>query len=114
MTKPAMLNDPRGHLAQSPGEIPRRAWSDIIARTYKRTWDDNVALVSAGVAFYGFFALLSLIGLVVLIYGFAADPVTVIKHVRAIAAILPRDVVELIGTQLMTAVKSSEGTKGIG
>ena len=46
-------------------------------RTYKRTWDDNVGLVAAGVAFYGFFALLSLLGLIVLVYGFVADPLTV-------------------------------------
>ena len=94
--------------------MPLAAWKDILARTYKRTWDDNVALVSAGVAFYGFFALLSLLGLVVLTYGFAADPLTVIKDMQALTAILPRDVAELIGTQLMTAVKSSQGTKGIG
>ena len=62
------------------------AWKDIAARTYKRTWDDNVALVAAGVAFYGFFALLSLLGLIVLVYGFVADPVTVIDHMRALTA----------------------------
>ena len=48
--------DSRGHLATSPLEMPRRAWRDIALRTYKRVWDDNVALVAAGVAFYGFFA----------------------------------------------------------
>ena len=105
--------DPKGHQATSPLEMPRRAWKDIAARTYTRTWDDNVALVSAGVAFYGFFALLSLLGLVVLIYGFIADPVTVIKHMRALTAVLPRDVALLIGQQLMTSVQSSEGTKGL-
>lgn len=94
--------------------MPRAAWKAIVARTYKRTWDDNVGLVAAGVAFYGFFALLSLLGLIVLIYGFVADPRTVIEHMRTLLGILPRDVVVLIGDQLMTAVKSSEGTKGLG
>lgn len=94
--------------------MPAPAWKDIAKRTYKRTWDDNVGLVAAGVAFYGFFALLSLLGLIVLIYGFVADPRTVIEHMRTLLGILPRDVVVLIGDQLMTAVKSSEGTKGLG
>ena len=49
--------------------MPLDAWKDIAARTYQRTWDDNVGLVAAGVAFYGFFALLSLIGAMVLLYG---------------------------------------------
>jgi membrane protein len=106
--------DPKGHQASSPAEMPKRAWKDIAARTYKRVWDDNVALVSAGVAFYSFFALLSLLGLIVLVYGFFADPRTVIDQMRTLTAILPTEVVTLIGNQLLTAVHSSQGTKGIG
>jgi membrane protein len=106
--------DPKGHQADSPAEMPSRAWKDILARTYKRTWDDNVALVSAGVAFYGFFALLSLLGLIVLFYGFVADPRTVIEHMQELTVVLPTDVAILIGDQLMTAVTASQGTKGFG
>ena len=106
--------DPKGHHADSPVDMPKRAWKDILARTYKRAWDDNVALVSAGVAFYGFFALLSMLGLIVLVYGFAADPRTVIEHMQELTVVLPTDVAVLIGDQLMTAVKSSEGAKGFG
>ena len=94
--------------------MPHRAWTDIAARTYKRTWDDNVALVSAGVAFYAFFALLSLLGLIVLSYGTVADPHDVIAQVHALTAVLPRDVSTVIGDQLMNAVKASQGTKGLG
>ena len=94
--------------------MPEAAWKDIVKRTYKRVWDDNVGLVAAGVAFYGFFALLSLLGLIVLVYGFAADPFTVVEHMRALTAILPGDVAFLIGDQLMNAVQASEKTKGLG
>jgi membrane protein len=106
--------DPKGHQAQSPAEMPGPAWKDIAKRSYKRVWDDNVGLVSAGVAFYGFFALLSLLGLIVLVYGFFADPHTVIGQMRTLTAFLPTDVVKLIGDQLMTSVTSSEGSKGAG
>ena len=94
--------------------MPRAAWKDIAARTYKRVWDDNVGLVAAGVAFYSFFALLSLLGLIVLSYGFIADPHTVIEHMKALTGVLPNDVAAVIGNQLMTAVRSSESTKGLG
>jgi membrane protein len=104
--------DPKGHQASSPWQMPRRAWKDIASRTYKRTWDDNVALVAAGVAFYGFFALLSLLGLIVLVYGLVADPVTVIDHMRALTNVLPTDVAFIIGDQLMNAVKASQKAKG--
>ncbi|GAA3886211.1 YihY/virulence factor BrkB family protein [Sphingomonas limnosediminicola] len=106
--------DPHGHLADAPSEMPKAAWKQILARTYKRTWDDNVGLVAAGVAFYGFFALLSLLGLIVLVYGFFADRGNVVEHMRVLTAILPNDVATLIGDQLMTAVRSSEGIKGLG
>src|SRR3954452_11140357 len=106
-------NDPYGHHARTPWEMGRRAWKDIAGRTYKRVWDDNVALVAAGVAFYGFFALLSLLGLIVLTYGFFADRHNVIDHMNSLTGVLPRDVAMLIGDQLMTAVKSSEQAKGI-
>jgi membrane protein len=105
--------DPKGHQARSPAEMPRAAWKDIAKRTYKRTWDDNVGLVAAGVAFYGFFALLSLLGMIVLIYGFAADPHTVVSNMDALTAILPANVAKLIGEQLMNAVGASQGKKGL-
>jgi len=108
------LLDSKGHEARSPAEMPAPAWKDIARRTYKRTWDDNIALVAAGVAFYGFFALLSLLGLIVLVYGFVADPMTVIDHMQALTGILPRDVAVIIGDQLMNAVRASEKTKGLG
>ena len=104
----------RGHSATSPAEMPKRAWKDILIRTYKRTWADNVGLVAAGVAFYGFFALLSLLGLIVLVYGFFADPSTVIEQMQSLTNILPGDVTSLIGQQLMTSVESSHGAKGFG
>ena len=76
------------------------------------SWDDNVGLVAAGVAFYGFFALLSLLGLIVLVYGFVADPFTVIEHMQALTAVLPTDVAFIIGDQLMTAVQASREDQG--
>jgi membrane protein len=106
--------DPKGHRAKSPAEMPPPAWKDIVARTYKRVWSDNVGLVAAGVAFYGFFALLSLLGLIVLVYSTVANPLDVIEHMRSLTAMLPGDVINLIGDQLMTAVHSSQTTKGIG
>jgi len=106
--------DLKGHQASSPAEMPALAWKDIAKRTYKRVWDDNVGLVAAGVAFYSFFALLSLLGLIVLAYGFVADPATVIEHMWSLTAVLPGDVAKIIGNQLMTSVEASKGTKGLG
>jgi membrane protein len=94
--------------------MPRAAWKDIASRTWQRTWDDNVGLVAAGVAFYGFFALVSIIGMVVLAYGLVAEPRTVVEHMRVLVDILPPDVALLIAEQALNAVTTSEATKGTG
>ena len=106
--------DPKGHQASSPGEMPKAAWKDIAGRTWQRVWDDNVGLVAAGVAFYLFFALLSLLAIVVLFYGMAADVHTLVDTMQTLTAILPPDVAVLIRDQLVQAMKSSEGQKGLG
>ena len=108
------IPDPRGHQAASPWQMPWAAWRDIASRTWQRTWDDNVGLVAAGVAFYGFFALLSLLAMVVLVYGLLADVQALVDTMRTLTAILPNDVAGLIGDQLVQAMKSSEGSKGFG
>ena len=79
-------------------EMPKRAWKDILARTYKRTWDDNVGLVAAGVAFYGFFALLSLLGLIVLavlVTCAVAAPLRAQQDQQRIVALVNDDVISL-------------------
>jgi membrane protein len=105
--------DPKGHEARSPSEIPAPGWKDIASRSFRRALSDNVGLVAAGVAFYGFFALLSLLGLIVVSNAFVADPHLVIRDVHRLTAILPGDVATLIGDQLLNAVRSSEERKGV-
>jgi membrane protein len=113
MSSESGIPDPKGHQASSPWQMPSAAWKDIASRTWQRTWDDNVGLVAAGVAFYGFFALLSLLGMLVLIYGLIAEPKTVVENFRTLTAILPTDVAALIADQLMSSVQSSQGQKGL-
>ena len=94
--------------------MPLRAWKEVALRTWNQSWLDNTGLVAAGVAFYGFLALVPLLGILVLGYGLFAQPDTVIEHVMAMLRILPPDVVELIGQLLMNAVQGSNGTSGLG
>ena len=108
------IPDPKGHQAKSPWQMPKAAWNDIAGRTWQRTWDDNVGLVAAGVAFYGFFALLSLLAMIVLVYGLMADVQALVDTMRTLTAVLPDDVATLIGDQLVQAMKSSGGQKGLG
>jgi membrane protein len=94
--------------------MPRAAWKDVAVRVWHESWVDNIGLVAAGVAFYGFLALVPLLGIVVLTYGLIAQPDIVIEHMMVMLRILPADVVELVGQLMMNAVQTSEETSGLG
>ena len=94
--------------------MPLAAWKQVALRTWNESSKDNIGLVAAGVAFYGFLALVPLLGAIVLTYGIVADPQTVLGNVKSLTALMPRDAAKLIGEQLMSVVQTSGGKKGLG
>jgi membrane protein len=90
----------RGRAAESPTEIPRRGWKDVLVRVKKEMRDDQVSVLAAGVAFFAMLALFpSLIALVSL-YGLVASPAEVQAEIASFAGVLPTDARELLTTQL--------------
>ena len=104
----------RGRSATSPWQMPLKAWKDVGLRAWNQSWLDNIGLVAAGVTFYGFLALVPLLGILVLTYGMFANSSTVIENVMTLLRVLPPDVVELIGQLMMNAAETSKQTSGIG
>lgn len=104
----------KGRQAETPAEIPAPGWKEIAFRTWKEASKDNVSLVAAGVAFYGFLAMVPLLGATVLTYGLVASPQTVLHNVQSMATAMPQDVAKLIGDQLLNVVKTSGSKKGFG
>ena len=104
----------RGLHAATPTEIPARGWKEVLLRTWKEAGDDNVGVVSAGVAFYAFLALVPLLGAVVLTYGLFASPAGVARSMARLTTLLPQEVAQIIGQQLTQVVQTSGGKKGIG
>lgn len=104
----------KGHDAETPGQIPATGWKEIAFRTWSQSSKDNISLVAAGVAFYGFLAMVPLLGATVLTYGLVASPETVLHNVGSLAKTMPQDIAKLIGDQLMNVVKTSGSKKGLG
>jgi membrane protein len=100
--------------ATSPWRMPLSAWKAVVWRAFKETSDDNVGLVAAGVAFYGFLAMVPLLGALVLSYGLVAEPATVVDIMQALMQVMPADAAKLIGEQLLNVVETSDGKKGLG
>lgn len=104
----------RGRDAISPWRMPLGAWKDVAVRTWKEAGADNAGLVAAGVSFYGFLALVPLLGAIVLTYGFLADPKTVLRNMNAMMAVMPPDIAQMIAGQLLEVVQTSGQKKGLG
>ena len=94
--------------------MPWSAWKAIALRSWREAGDDNVGLVAAGVAFYGFVALVPMLGAIVLSYGIVAEPATVMRNMQQLTSVMPADAAKLIGEQLMNVVTTSGGKKGFG
>lgn len=102
------------HEATSPWKMPLAAWKAVAWRTWQETSSDNIGLIAAGVGFYGFLALVPLLGAMVLSYGLIADPQTVIGDMRQLTSVMPADAAKLIADQLLNVVQASDGKKGFG
>lgn len=106
--------DAQGRDAVSPWTMPWAAWKAVAIRSWNESGDDNIGIVAAGVAFYGFLALVPLLTSVVLCYGIFTEPATVVRHMQALTAIMPPDIARTIGEQLLALVQGSDGKKGVG
>ena len=106
--------DSKGRDAQSPWAMPWAGWRAVAIRTWNESGDDNIGLIAAGVAFYGFLAIAPMLAAVVLCYGIFASPQTVIRDMQALMAVMPKDAALTVGQQLLDLVHASDGKKGTG
>ena len=101
--------DQRGRQAAQPTELPARGWKDVLARVRQEAKQDNVPLLSAGMAFYALIALVPALVAIVSVYGLVADPTDVERQVRDLLGAAPAEVRQLVQTQL-TSIVNDAGT----
>ncbi len=106
--------DAHGRLAKTPSEIPKRGWFDIVKRVFREISDDNVSIISAGVAFYAFLAIFPAIAAIISIYGLVVDPQTVQQQLSSVTEVLPEQASRLMRSQLGEIVKGSSTALGWG
>lgn len=103
-----------GREATTPTEMPPRGWWQILRRTYAEASDDNIGLVAAGVAFYGFLALVPALGAMVLTYGLVVDASDVARQMQALTGQIPTEAAKLIQEQLTAIAHTASDKKGFG
>ena len=98
--------------ADSPAGIKPRGWKQILIATWKDGGEDNLGLLSAGVAFYAFLAFVPLLTALVLSYGLIADPASVVGHMQALTSVMPHDAASIIGNQLQSMTETDNAKTG--
>jgi membrane protein len=99
-----------GAKAWRPTGIPRQGWRQVAKRVWEETQLDQVPLLAAGVAFWGFISLFPSMIAAVSVYGLVADPDTVTRQAEAVTDALPQDAASLIVDQMETISSQSEGS----
>ncbi|MBP2297669.1 YihY/virulence factor BrkB family protein [Azospirillum picis] len=92
-------NDGRGRTADSPSEIPKRGWKDILLRVWDEQSKDNVSMLAAGVAYYALLAIFPAVAALVSIYGLVADPSMIENQLSQLAGLLPPESLSIIRDQ---------------
>jgi membrane protein len=103
----------RGREARQPTEIPSRGWKDVLARTRAEVKGDNATLLSAGVAFYSLLALVPALVALVSLYGLIANPATVDRQVGNWLHAAPKEVRDLLVTQLKSITENAGAAAGV-
>jgi membrane protein len=102
--------DDRGRDADAPQEIPARGWLDVLSRVKVEAKQDNVVLLSAGVAFFALLALVPALIAAVSVYGLVADPEQVTRQIRDVASGLPSEARGLLVDQMESVVSNSSAS----
>jgi len=103
----------RGRDAQTPSEIPKAGWRDILLRVWQKLGDDNVSLVAAGVALNTLLAVFPAMAVLASLYGMFASPAQVAKEIAPFYGILPHDAAAIIQAQLTALARPHGQTLGI-
>jgi membrane protein len=101
-----------GNPIDGPQDIPARGWKEILLATWKDAGEDNLTLVSAGVAFYAFLAFVPLLTAFVLSYGLLAEPASVVSHMQTLTSVMPQNAAGIIGDQLESMTSTSGAKTG--
>ncbi len=89
-----------GAEAHRPTGIPRRGWWQVAKRVWDETRIDQVPLLAAGVAFWGFISLFPAMIAAISVYGIIADPSTVTRQAEVVTDALPADAASLVVEQM--------------
>jgi membrane protein len=111
---PAAAGDAaRGRQAEQPQQIPAKGWKDIAKRVRVEVKQDQVPLLSAGIAFYALLSLFPAVIAAVSIYGLVANPETIRSQIDRLTQLLSPDTANILGQQIKQITSGAGGALGL-
>lgn len=91
---------------KSPKKIKGKGWKKILMRVKDRIGEDNITIVSAGVAFYAFLAIFPALVALLSIYGLAVDPHQAEQQISQLSGMMPEQAFEIIKERIDNLVST--------
>jgi membrane protein len=88
-------------------------WREVLAQVRHEYREDNLTLLSAGIAFFAVLSSAPALAAVVAVYGLFASPEDVTRHVDDLASGMPEDARRLLTDQLTQVVSTSRSGLGL-
>lgn len=86
--------------AKTPSKMSFSGWKTVLLRVKDEIGENNVSIVSAGVAFYAFLAVFPALAALVSIYGLAMDPQSIQSQLSQISDMMPQQAYSILKDQL--------------
>jgi membrane protein len=99
----------RGRQADTPSQIPKPGWRDILLRTWNEIGNDHVSLIAAAVGFYGLLALFPAIAALISIWALVFDPQQIEQQIEGLSAFLPPEAAAIIMEQARNVAADAGG-----
>lgn len=89
-----------------------KLYARAIKRSIALVSQNNLALVSAGVAFFAMLSLFPALAALIAVLGLISDPVVVVTQLEELRELLPNDVYEIINAQVVDLITTRPDTLG--
>ena len=89
-----------------------RGYWQALRASFGQIADNDIGLISAGVAFYGMLSLFPALAALIAVLGLISDPVIVLSQMEQLQGFLPSDVYEIIKAQVMSLLVARPDTLG--
>ena len=108
------LGPARALYARSPRELNRASWLAVGRGVFNAAIDMDVAMRSAGVAYYAFLSIFPAVASAILVFGLVTDISFVEGRYQDVLEVLPSQAAGLLDAQIVSLLTNSNAELGVG